>query len=99
MKNDSINPGGFTPYTCKISTDAQDVWDEAMKNSSIIGKNYEPVAVAQQMVAGVNYRFFCNAHIPGANPFHEGALVSVFKPLPGEGNAEITAIQEVPFNQ
>ena len=55
------------------------------------GVGYVPVAmVAQQVVAGMNYRFLCEATtvLPGAETDY--ALVTVYKDL--NGNAEITEI-------
>jgi len=74
-------PGGWSVYTSDISSDARTAFDQAMKG--LMGVSYTPVAVAQQVVAGMNYRFICNASAAIENPTNFAAVVSVFKPLNG----------------
>lgn len=71
--------GGWSTYNCKIDEAAQIAFKEAMKD--FVGVSYSPVAVAQQLVAGMNYKFFCNATPVVLHPFHYAAVVSVYKPL------------------
>ncbi|MDD3321738.1 MAG: hypothetical protein PHS59_09885 [Paludibacter sp.] len=73
--------GGWTPYSTKISSDAQKAFDEAFKGFA--GVHYTPLVVASQVVKGINYRFFCNAQIIYPNAPHHGALVQIYKPLSG----------------
>jgi hypothetical protein len=84
-------PGGWSAYTTNISSEAMQVFETAMK---IVGVNYEPLAVATQVVAGTNYSFFCNAQgvYPGAQ--NEGAMVDIY--LPPNGIPHITSISKTP---
>nr|WP_306345609.1 hypothetical protein [Vibrio aerogenes] len=58
--------------------------------SGLRGVVYSPVAVASQVIAGMNYQFFCNSKVvyPGAQ--NEPAMVYITKPV-GE-KAYITEI-------
>ncbi len=75
------NAGGWSVYTSDISSEAGTAFDQALKGQ--VGVTYAPVAVAQQVVEGMNYRFFCNASAAIQNPTNIAAIVSVFKPLNG----------------
>lgn len=87
----NLVPGGWIPYSTTISADAQKVFDSVIKN--LLGVHYTPLAVATQVVAGINYRFFANAQgvYPGA--LNEGVIIQIYKPL--EGAAHITSITKV----
>jgi len=74
-------PGGWTSYSTRISSDAQKAFDEALKGFT--GVHYTPLAVASQVVAGMNYRFFCNAQVVYPDAPNYGALVQINKPLVG----------------
>jgi len=81
--------GAFSPYSCKISTEAMKAFDEAMKK--ILGVTYSPVAVSVQIVAGMNYKFFCNTVTSTRFPIQGTAIVSIYAPL--EGESHVTHIQ------
>jgi hypothetical protein len=83
--------GAFSPYTCKIPNEAKDAFNEAMKN--FVGVVYEPIAVSQQVAAGMNYHFFCNTESVTPYPVSGAAIVSIYKPL-NEG-AIITNIKPI----
>lgn len=83
--------GGYTTYSCEISEEAKASFEEAMANFT--GVVYNPVAVASQIVSGINYRFFCNARIVIPETTNDGAIVTIFQPLPGRGKATITDIK------
>jgi hypothetical protein len=74
----TLMPGGWTPYSCNISTETQTVFDTAFKG--FVGVKYTPVAVATQVVAGVNYSFFCNAKVVYPNAPDEAAMVLIYAP-------------------
>lgn len=81
--------GAYSPYTCKITKEAQIAFDQAMEG--IIGVTYSPVAVSSQIVSGMNYKFFCNTESSTLFPRLGAAIVSIYAPL--EGPAHITHIQ------
>ena len=81
--------GWYEPESPALTDELKAVFDKAMEGFAGVG--YVPVAmVAQQVVAGMNYRFLCEATtvLPGAETDY--ALVTVYKDL--NGNAEITEI-------
>lgn len=73
------HPGGWTPYG-KISSEDRQVFDEATKG--LVGVKYLPETVATQVVAGINYRFKCNASMPPAEVVWQ-AIVEIYKPIKG----------------
>lgn len=83
--------GAYSPFTCKITKEAQAAFDQAMKN--IDGVKYSPVAVSAQVVSGMNYKFFCNTESVTLYPRLGAAIVSIYAPLPGQGEAHVTHIQ------
>lgn len=85
--------GGFTPFSSEIDADAKQAFEEAMK--PLLGVDYEPVAVASQVVNGINYAFFCNSTVVAPGAPTRPAMVSIFKPR--EGTASITHIERLPY--
>jgi cytochrome c oxidase assembly protein Cox11 len=81
--------GAFTPYTSEISAEAKKAFTAAIKG--ILGVTYSPVAVSTQIVAGTNYKFFCNTEATTASPVAGAAIVNVYAPL--DGDAHVTHIQ------
>lgn len=86
------NAGGWGSEHPLTEEDLQ-VFNEAMKNFT--GVRYSPVSVQSQVVKGINYRFLCEATTVTREPQTYQAIVSVYKPLPGEGKASIKAITHV----
>jgi hypothetical protein len=80
--------GGWSEYTAPISAEDMKVFNDAL--NGFVGVNYTPVAVAKQVVAGMNYSFFCNKKgvYPGA--LNEAATVLIY--FPPSGTPHITAI-------
>ena len=77
--NDSTMPGGWTAYSTDISKEAQGVFDAVTKH--LLGVKYEPVAVATQVVAGLNYSYFCNAQVVKPESPWYPVIIDVYKPL------------------
>lgn len=84
--------GGWSEYTAPISAEDMKVFNDAL--NGLVGVDYKPVAVAKQVVAGMNYSFFCNKKgvYPGAE--NEGAMVLIFAPT--SGKAHISSIINAP---
>lgn len=61
----------------------------------LVGVRYTPESVATQVVAGTNYRFVCTAETIAREPETFRAEVTVFRPLPGQGEARITEIRRL----
>ncbi|MCI5211195.1 MAG: hypothetical protein D3910_20965 [Candidatus Electrothrix sp. ATG2] len=70
--------GEWSKYSCKISKEASKAFKEAFKGFT--GYQYTPVAVAQQVVSGVKYSFFCNAEGVFPHSVPEGAIITIYKP-------------------
>ena len=83
--------GAYSPYTCEISKEAKEAFAQAIR--VILGVEYSPVAVSSQVVAGMNYKFFCNTKSVTLYPKNGAAIVSIYAPLPGQGSAHVTYIQ------
>ncbi|OGU13739.1 MAG: hypothetical protein A2076_09965 [Geobacteraceae bacterium GWC2_53_11] len=88
----SPTTGGWTAFNDTISKEAADVFAAAMKG--LVGVNYVPLAVATQVVAGINYDFFCNAKVVYPNAPEAAAMVKIY--CPPNGVPHLTAI--VPVN-
>ena len=82
--------GGWTvSESWEMDEKTQAIFDKALEG--LTGVSYEPLAcLGSQLVAGMNYCFFCRARVayPDARPYY--ALVYVYEDL--EGKAEITDI-------
>lgn len=73
-----LMPGGWTEYSSQLTGEAKEVFVTATKG--LVGVNYTPLALATQVVNGMNYSFFCNAQAVYPNAPHEGAVVSIHRP-------------------
>lgn len=80
--------GAWTEFSCDISAQAQAAFDEAI--GEIVGVTYSPVAVASQVVKGMNYAFFCNADTATLPHLSSAAMVNINQE-PG-GPAKVTGI-------
>jgi hypothetical protein len=67
------------------------VFEEAMRG--FVGVGDSPLDVATQIVAGENYKFFCNATTVTKEPMNFAAIVEIFRPL--QGKPHITRIERV----
>lgn len=72
--------GGWSTYK-PLTPNDQKVFAEALKG--FLGVNYKPTSVATQIVAGINYRFKCDASMPQATGIWE-AIMEIYAPLDGE---------------
>lgn len=92
--------GGWSRYTSKMSSHDKHVLEEAshMINSED-QVEYEPIAVATQIVNGTNYSFFCNRIMPAHGredmQTHEAFYIDAYESLDGQikvtkaGHAEL----------
>lgn len=76
---DSNLVGGYSKYRAVTAEDLE-IFIEAIKDYK--GVTFQPMLVATQIVAGINYRFVCNAEAVVLNPISYLAQVTIFKPLP-----------------
>jgi len=83
--------GAFSTFACNIDAQAKEAFNQAL--NGLLGVDYTPVAVSSQIVAGTNYRFFCNAKVVNPYSANGSAMVNIYMPLTGE--AHITSIQRI----
>ena len=59
------------------------------------GMTFTPLTVRTQVVAGINYRFYCRFSDGSEenNPSH--CWLTIYKPLPGQGEPKVTSIEKV----
>lgn len=86
MSNEKTILGGWTAYDVLLSED-KEVFAQAI--DGLVGVNYTTISVSKQVVAGVNYRFRCDARLPSSGDKWE-AVIEIYKPL--EGMPHITSI-------
>ncbi len=91
MSAPEIITGGMTAYRTQISQEEQAVFKKATER--LLGVQYAPVAVATQVVNGINYSFFCNTKGLYVNAPNQAAMVDIYAP-PG-GDPHITGIHQV----
>ncbi len=92
MTTDHLIPGGYTPF--RKLTDKEKVLFKTVLDP-LVGVDYEAVAVATQVVAGVNLKFFCNASVVKPDSPYYAAMITIFQPLPKQGDAHITGICKI----
>ena len=85
--------GGWSDFNVTMTKEAKNVFEEAL--TGIAGVSYTPLAYATQIVAGMNYQFFCNAKVVSPGASHHAVMIYIFAPLPGQGKPRITAINQV----
>lgn len=81
--------GGWSPYG-PLTPEDKEVFSQAM--NGFVGVHYTPKEVSKQVVAGMNYRFKCDASLPSQPAIWE-AIVEIFQPL--DGKPYITAIHRI----
>lgn len=87
-----IMPGGWSAFQC-VNKEATQVFEKALQG--FVGVSYTPVAFATQVVAGTNFRFFCNARIVYPESINEAAIISIYQPP--NGIPQLTGIKRVYF--
>ena len=85
--NDTPTVGGYTRQR-SLTADERQLFEQVV---DIDGTTYKPRSVATQVVAGTNYRFVCKARDDGGKRYD--AVIVIYKPLPGQGEAHITSIE------
>ena len=86
-----VMTGAWTAYSTEISAEQKALLAKAVG----IGINYNPFAVATQVVSGVNYRFLCNAEVAIPNAPIECKLVQFYVSAGSQDPTQL-AIQNVP---
>ena len=61
---------------------------------TVEGMTFTPLSVQTQVVAGINYKFYCRFS-DGSEEYSPGhCYLTIYKPLPGQGEPTITSIEK-----
>ena len=74
-----------------LTEEDKEVFDRALKG--LVGVTYEPLLVSTQVVAGLNFKYVCNATLVVQEPTTSLKMVHIFKSL--ENEVSITSIIDV----
>ncbi len=91
-ENEPLEGGWTTQEPTELTAEQKALFEKAM--NGLTGVSYTPVSyLGSQVVAGTNHRFLCKAQtvVPGAE--EREVVITIYEDL--EGNAEITAIEDV----
>ena len=88
-KTDEMLVGGYLEQRPLAAEDSA-VFAEATKDYAYLG--LKPLSVATQVVAGTNYLFVCEMKAFGGPATQTN--VKIFKPLPGQGAAELIVVEK-----
>lgn len=84
--------GGWSQFRFELSENDRHVFKTALHG--LVGVGYTPVAVAHQVVAGMNYSFLCKAQPVYPNAVEFAAKVYIYQPA-GQHAPHITSIVPV----
>lgn len=84
------NVGGFTSFR-EISKEEKELFEKVL--NGLVGVSYKPLAVATQVVNGVNYAFLCDSKVIAPGTESRNDIVTVYKPI--SGDASITDIRTI----
>ena len=88
-KTDEMLLGGYSEQRPLTAEDSA-VFAEATKDYAYLG--LKPLSVSTQVVAGTNYLFVCEMKAFGGPATQTN--VKIFKPLPGQGAAELIVVEK-----
>ncbi len=71
--------GAYTEYRTEITNEEIAIFDKAFEG--FVGVQYKPIAVSTQVVAGMNYSFFCNSKGVYPDAHTTPAMVEIYKPI------------------
>ena len=85
---------------CGGYTDVREPSDEEYQlfravTDSMEGMSFTPLTVQTQVVAGINYRFYCRFS-DGSEEYSPGhCWLTIYKPLPGQGEPKVTSLEKI----
>jgi len=85
--------GGWTGWNFEIPAKDKAVFVEAV--AGLKGVKYTPLAVATQVVAGINYAFLSEGVVVYPNAQTNVFVIKIHAPLPGQGEPHVTGITKV----
>lgn len=80
--------GAYTGYR-ELTEEEKDLFRDTYKGD----EKLDPMSVATQVVAGINYRFACTDQNDGEY------VVTIYKPLPGHGDPSVTSVEPRPAGE
>lgn len=84
---------------CGGYTDEREPSDEEYRlfrsvTDTMKGVSFTPLTVRIQVVAGINYRFYCRFS-DGSEEYSPGhCWLTIYKPLPGQGEPKVTSLEK-----
>jgi hypothetical protein len=92
VNNMQYMAGGWSQWKL-VDEESKNVFNEAMQG--FVGVKYTPLEVSSQVVAGMNYKYRCNAQLvaPGTKPYI--ALVEIFRGLPQDATEQTPVITDI----
>lgn len=88
-KTEEMLAGGYSGQR-PLTADDSAAFAEATKDYAYL--NLKPLSVSSQVVAGMNYLFVCEMKAFGGLATQTN--VKIFKPLPGQGEAQLIAVEK-----
>ena len=83
--------GGWTEEDGAITDEMKELFDKAF--GQLIGVSYKPIRlISTQLVSGKNYKFLCEATLPGQNSDPVMKVVTIYVDL--QGNTSILSIED-----
>jgi len=86
------NFGAWSNWQFELDEATRKLFDEIVPP---VGVGYQALAVATQVVAGMNYCFLAKARVVYPMAPERAVLVYAFKPLPGQGEPHMTGLRDI----
>jgi len=86
-----MKTGAWTTYDSNLTEERMNLFNKATKD--LMGVNYQPIAVATQVVSGTNYSYFCNATITNQSQDTYTAMVDLHQQP--DGTVHLTEIRRI----
>jgi len=92
VEHEQFLVGGWSQWKL-IDDESQAIFNKAL--SGLIGIDYTPIEVSEQVVAGMNYKFKCDAQVvsPGAQPYK--AMVQIHVGLAKDGIPAVPVLTDI----
>lgn len=85
-----MKPGGWANFRA-LTEEEKAIFSKALEKFE--GVNYTPIAVATQVLSGINYKFFCNSQVIYPNAPNKTAMVTIYVPV--DGPIHVTEIKPI----
>ncbi|MCQ2183355.1 MAG: hypothetical protein MJY89_08155 [Bacteroidales bacterium] len=82
--------GGYTGQR-ELTEEEMEMFRQVTETGGVV---FTPLSVSTQVVAGTNYRFYCRFEDKDGSDKYGYCWVTIFKPLPGQGEARLSSIDK-----